>query len=222
MKQLLKTWVFLVAFAMMMVFASASSTFAETIELTSANVSNITYTVLNGTIPGVASSGNAASTAVDPAWLSTGYDWISVGSNTGNPGIPGYIQVPDGAIVRFDITFSLPNTGNSGLVTVLSDDSNAVSLNGIELVPVAPGPNFPLCAETQPNCVNPLSVNLTTALKPGLNTLSFIVHQKNSASFGLAFKGSVTSVPEPASMLLLGTGIAGVAGAVRRRMKRQN
>jgi hypothetical protein len=170
------------------------------------------YTLISE--PSDATQGPALGTTNHPAWYPNQgtANWIN---NTG-----AYDQgaQPNGFYV-YTTTFDIlagddPSTAIIDLLVAV-DDSGTVSLNGNVVYDGGLG------------YASPTSVVISSGIETGTNTLTFTVDNSGGAPTGLFVEASGTvdplppppAVPEPSSLMLFGTGIFAVAGAVRRRFK---
>ncbi len=163
----------------------------------------------------------------DNASPGSGWAANTSGSKWIVPGPGGLLDVPMGTYT-YRTTFTIDPTQGYDLSTatingtVFADDRVRIFINGVDTgidLPTSGGSGYVPAALS--------SFLIKTGFKFGENTIDFVVANTPFAPTpsglqvttltGSIFKGTPASVPEPATLILIGTGLAGIAARARRK-----
>ncbi len=155
-----------------------------------------------------------------------GTSWVSNTSSAGTTCTNGTTCDPND-FYYYQTTFNAVGGGYNGSISVMADDTAEVLLNGVVIVPFAIVGGDGHCAsgnangtDAVPSCGAPDEVSFSSiSLLSGTNTLTIIDAQTDLNGAGVDFKAQFTEAPEPSSLLLLGTGLLGLAFVVFRKNK---
>ena len=215
----------------------ASAAYADSVTLNSAGSTSGPYTngtlqftgtsPLNGgstlsapTSATVAGGPSSYDVAANGVWVNAiaGTSWVS---NSPEAGPDGSVTDPN-AFYYYSTTFSAAGGASTydGSVNIMADDTAEVLLNGAVIVPFGLIGGDGHCSDNVPNCngLDTVSLNGATLLA-GSNTLTIIDAQTGGGPAGVDFSANLTQTPEPTSLLLLGTGLLGLAVVVFRKTK---
>jgi hypothetical protein len=178
-------------------------------------ISDTTWTCVGATCAG-ANAVSVTGPPIPPWAPETTGDWIT---STNGP-------VALGATTDFSTVIDF-GSGSTLTLKIWADDTAGVTLAPGALsssnIPPGSAPNFTLddaCAAGVLGCEADEFGQFSTGVLSGLQTLTVTVHQlRNNTPYGMLAEGDLAAVPEPATILLLGSALA-AAGVASRRFRK--